>query len=153
MSLSIGPRPTVNLGLSGIWRSIPISHDVLIMFSSMMSHMLSVIIFDRSSFFIMALSLKFYLDWHLIGIHIPSKFDSRSSMQNWIWIWVLRMYYMHKFRSKHAWIQIWPDYTLNIFSCSLPWQVKYVLDNCKEDMDFFNTWIEKGIVNRLSVCA
>ncbi|GFZ01160.1 class II aminoacyl-tRNA and biotin synthetases superfamily protein [Actinidia rufa] len=28
--------------------------------------------------------------------------------------------------------------------------VKYVLDNCKEDMDFFNTWIEKGIINRLS---
>ena len=30
-------------------------------------------------------------------------------------------------------------------------QVKYVLENCKEDMDFFNTWIEKGIINRLNV--
>ncbi|XP_064952931.1 asparagine--tRNA ligase, chloroplastic/mitochondrial-like isoform X1 [Musa acuminata AAA Group] len=28
-------------------------------------------------------------------------------------------------------------------------QVKYILENCKEDMDFFNTWIEKGIINRL----
>ncbi|KAG6384590.1 hypothetical protein SASPL_155592 [Salvia splendens] len=28
--------------------------------------------------------------------------------------------------------------------------VKYVLENCKEDMDFFNTWIEKGIIDRLS---
>ncbi|ONK55735.1 uncharacterized protein A4U43_C10F460 [Asparagus officinalis] len=31
----------------------------------------------------------------------------------------------------------------------LQYVVKYVLDNCKEDMDFFNTWIEKGIVERL----
>lgn len=31
------------------------------------------------------------------------------------------------------------------------WKVKYILENCKEDMDFFNTWIEKGIVDRLSV--
>lgn len=30
-------------------------------------------------------------------------------------------------------------------------QVRYILDNCKEDMDFFNTWIEKGIINRLNV--
>ncbi|KAL0688800.1 hypothetical protein Bca4012_088477 [Brassica carinata] len=28
--------------------------------------------------------------------------------------------------------------------------VKYVLDNCKEDMEFFDTWIEKGITHRLS---
>ncbi|KAI3506090.1 hypothetical protein L1887_28446 [Cichorium endivia] len=28
--------------------------------------------------------------------------------------------------------------------------VKYVLENCKEDMEFFNTWIEKGIIDRLS---
>uniref|UniRef100_A0A0E0I0W3 asparagine--tRNA ligase n=1 Tax=Oryza nivara TaxID=4536 RepID=A0A0E0I0W3_ORYNI len=28
--------------------------------------------------------------------------------------------------------------------------VKYVLENCKEDMDFFNTWIEKGIIDRLN---
>lgn len=30
-------------------------------------------------------------------------------------------------------------------------QVKYILENCKEDMDFFNTWVEKGIVDRLNV--
>lgn len=33
------------------------------------------------------------------------------------------------------------------------WKVRYILDNCKEDMDFFNTWIEKGIIDRLSVWA
>ncbi|CAK9173223.1 unnamed protein product [Ilex paraguariensis] len=32
----------------------------------------------------------------------------------------------------------------------LQYVVKHVLENCKEDMDFFNTWIEKGIINRLS---
>lgn len=32
----------------------------------------------------------------------------------------------------------------------LQYVVGYVLENCKEDMDFFNTWIEKGIINRLS---
>ncbi|KAK9274675.1 hypothetical protein L1049_021926 [Liquidambar formosana] len=32
----------------------------------------------------------------------------------------------------------------------LQYVVKYILENCKEDMDFFNTWIEKGIINRLS---
>ncbi|XP_041994017.1 asparagine--tRNA ligase, chloroplastic/mitochondrial-like isoform X2 [Salvia splendens] len=32
----------------------------------------------------------------------------------------------------------------------LQYVVKYVLENCKEDMDFFNTWIEKGIIDRLS---
>lgn len=40
--------------------------------------------------------------------------------------------------------------TLACLSCFV-WQVKYVLENCKEDMDFFNTWIEKGIIDRLSV--
>jgi hypothetical protein len=30
-------------------------------------------------------------------------------------------------------------------------QVKYVLENCKEDMDFFSTWVEKGIIDRLNV--
>jgi hypothetical protein len=30
-------------------------------------------------------------------------------------------------------------------------QVKYILENCKEDMDFFNTWVEKGIIDRLNV--
>ncbi|XP_048491980.1 asparagine--tRNA ligase, chloroplastic/mitochondrial isoform X2 [Beta vulgaris subsp. vulgaris] len=33
----------------------------------------------------------------------------------------------------------------------LQYVVRYILDNCKEDMDFFNTWIEKGIINRLNV--
>ncbi|CAN7072118.1 unnamed protein product [Brassica oleracea var. botrytis] len=33
----------------------------------------------------------------------------------------------------------------------LQYVVKYVLDNCKEDMEFFDTWIEKGITHRLSV--
>ncbi|XP_043716567.1 asparagine--tRNA ligase, chloroplastic/mitochondrial [Telopea speciosissima] len=32
----------------------------------------------------------------------------------------------------------------------LQYVVRYVLENCKEDMDFFNTWIEKGIIDRLS---
>ncbi|CAN8324933.1 unnamed protein product [Cochlearia groenlandica] len=32
----------------------------------------------------------------------------------------------------------------------LQYVVKYVLDNCKEDMEFFDTWIEKGIIQRLS---
>ncbi|KAI3468949.1 hypothetical protein Pfo_025612 [Paulownia fortunei] len=32
----------------------------------------------------------------------------------------------------------------------LQYVVQYVLENCKEDMDFFNTWIEKGIIDRLS---
>ncbi|KAJ8464576.1 hypothetical protein OPV22_027128 [Ensete ventricosum] len=31
----------------------------------------------------------------------------------------------------------------------LQYVVKYILENCKEDMDFFNMWIEKGIINRL----
>ncbi|KAK4483609.1 hypothetical protein RD792_010808 [Penstemon davidsonii] len=35
----------------------------------------------------------------------------------------------------------------------LQYVVQYVLENCKEDMDFFNTWIEKGIINRLSDVA
>ncbi|GFP94840.1 asparagine--tRNA ligase chloroplastic/mitochondrial [Phtheirospermum japonicum] len=32
----------------------------------------------------------------------------------------------------------------------LQYVVQYILENCKEDMDFFNTWIEKGIIDRLS---
>ncbi|KAL8458080.1 hypothetical protein ACS0TY_035813 [Phlomoides rotata] len=32
----------------------------------------------------------------------------------------------------------------------LQYVVQYILENCTEDMDFFNTWIEKGIINRLS---
>ncbi|KAL3499606.1 hypothetical protein ACH5RR_038699 [Cinchona calisaya] len=32
----------------------------------------------------------------------------------------------------------------------LQYVVQYILENCKEDMDFFNTWIEKGILSRLS---
>lgn len=35
----------------------------------------------------------------------------------------------------------------------LQYVVQYVLENCKEDMDFFNAWIEKGIINRLSDVA
>ncbi|XP_052162151.1 asparagine--tRNA ligase, chloroplastic/mitochondrial [Oryza glaberrima] len=35
-------------------------------------------------------------------------------------------------------------------SSYLQYVVKYVLENCKEDMDFFNTWIEKGIIDRLN---
>ncbi|KAJ7952506.1 Asparagine--tRNA ligase [Quillaja saponaria] len=35
----------------------------------------------------------------------------------------------------------------------LQYVVRYVLENCKEDMDFFNTWIEKGIIDRLSDVA
>ncbi|XP_051146836.1 asparagine--tRNA ligase, chloroplastic/mitochondrial [Andrographis paniculata] len=32
----------------------------------------------------------------------------------------------------------------------LQYVVRYILEHCKEDMDFFNTWIEKGIIARLS---
>ncbi|KAJ3678685.1 hypothetical protein LUZ60_002488 [Juncus effusus] len=32
----------------------------------------------------------------------------------------------------------------------LQYVVKYVLENCKEDMEFFDKWIEKGIINRLN---
>ncbi|VAH45741.1 unnamed protein product [Triticum turgidum subsp. durum] len=31
--------------------------------------------------------------------------------------------------------------------------VKYILENCKEDMDFFDTWVEKGIIDRLNNVA
>eukprot|EP00268_Persea_americana_P025474 TRINITY_DN2484_c0_g1_i4.p2 TRINITY_DN2484_c0_g1~~TRINITY_DN2484_c0_g1_i4.p2 ORF type:complete len:202 (+),score=50.58 TRINITY_DN2484_c0_g1_i4:1140-1745(+) len=37
--------------------------------------------------------------------------------------------------------------------CNCLSPVKYVLDNCKEDMGFFNTWVEEGIVDRLSNVA
>ncbi|CAI0418128.1 unnamed protein product [Linum tenue] len=33
------------------------------------------------------------------------------------------------------------------------WQVRHILENCKEDMEFFNTWIEKGIIDRLTDVA
>ncbi|XP_043812293.1 asparagine--tRNA ligase, chloroplastic/mitochondrial isoform X3 [Manihot esculenta] len=33
----------------------------------------------------------------------------------------------------------------------LQYVVRHILENCKEDMDFFNNWIEKGIIDRLSV--
>ncbi|XVE57651.1 hypothetical protein DITRI_Ditri04bG0106800 [Diplodiscus trichospermus] len=33
----------------------------------------------------------------------------------------------------------------------LQYVVRHVLDNCKEDMEFFNTRIEKGIIDRLNV--
>ncbi|XBJ00928.1 hypothetical protein VPH35_020697 [Triticum aestivum] len=32
-------------------------------------------------------------------------------------------------------------------------QVKYILENCKEDMVFFDTWVEKGIIDRLNNVA
>ncbi|XP_027334210.1 asparagine--tRNA ligase, chloroplastic/mitochondrial [Abrus precatorius] len=35
----------------------------------------------------------------------------------------------------------------------LQFVIRYVLDNCKEDMEFFNTWIDKGIIDRLSDVA
>ncbi|KAF9663215.1 hypothetical protein SADUNF_Sadunf17G0015100 [Salix dunnii] len=35
----------------------------------------------------------------------------------------------------------------------LQYVVRHVLENCKEDMEFFNTWIEKGIIDRLSDVA
>ncbi|XP_020226692.1 asparagine--tRNA ligase, chloroplastic/mitochondrial [Cajanus cajan] len=35
----------------------------------------------------------------------------------------------------------------------LQFVIRYVLDNCKEDMEFFNTWINKGIIDRLSDVA
>ncbi|OMO59671.1 Aspartyl/Asparaginyl-tRNA synthetase, class IIb [Corchorus capsularis] len=35
----------------------------------------------------------------------------------------------------------------------LQYVVRHVLDNCKEDMEFFNTWIEKGIISRLNDVA
>lgn len=35
----------------------------------------------------------------------------------------------------------------------LQYVVRYILENCKEDMDFFNTWIEKGILDRLNNVA
>ncbi|XP_034215803.1 asparagine--tRNA ligase, chloroplastic/mitochondrial isoform X5 [Prunus dulcis] len=35
----------------------------------------------------------------------------------------------------------------------LQYVVRHVLENCKEDMEFFNTWIEKGIIDRLNDVA
>ncbi|XP_068649508.1 asparagine--tRNA ligase, chloroplastic/mitochondrial-like [Aristolochia californica] len=35
----------------------------------------------------------------------------------------------------------------------LQYVIRYILENCKEDMDFFNTWIEKGIIDRLTNVA
>lgn len=35
--------------------------------------------------------------------------------------------------------------------CFMFLKIKYILDNCKEDMEFFDTWISKGIIARLSV--
>ncbi|CAN1748202.1 Asparagine--tRNA ligase, chloroplastic/mitochondrial, partial [Linum perenne] len=35
----------------------------------------------------------------------------------------------------------------------LQYVVRYILENCKEDMEFFNTWIEKGIIDRLNNVA
>ncbi|KAM3385817.1 hypothetical protein ACQJBY_009496 [Aegilops geniculata] len=38
-------------------------------------------------------------------------------------------------------------------SAYLQYVVKYILENCKEDMDFFDTWVEKGIIDRLNNVA
>ncbi|CAN6579454.1 unnamed protein product [Malus baccata var. baccata] len=38
-------------------------------------------------------------------------------------------------------------------SAYLQYVVRHILENCKEDMEFFNTWIEKGIIGRLSDVA
>ncbi|GAB2254319.1 hypothetical protein Droror1_Dr00022128 [Drosera rotundifolia] len=38
-------------------------------------------------------------------------------------------------------------------SAYLQYVVRYILENCKEDMEFFDIWIEKGIINRLSDLA
>ncbi|KAF9679162.1 hypothetical protein SADUNF_Sadunf07G0111400 [Salix dunnii] len=35
----------------------------------------------------------------------------------------------------------------------LQYVVRHILENCKEDMEFFNTWIEKGIIDRLTGVA
>ncbi|KAL2901700.1 Asparagine--tRNA ligase chloroplastic/mitochondrial [Bienertia sinuspersici] len=35
----------------------------------------------------------------------------------------------------------------------LQYVVRYILENCKEDMEFFNTWIEKDITSRLNDVA
>ncbi|CAM6128902.1 unnamed protein product [Calypogeia fissa] len=35
----------------------------------------------------------------------------------------------------------------------LKYAVKYVLENCKEDMEFFDKWVEKGIIARLTDVA
>ncbi|KAL6896724.1 hypothetical protein ACP4OV_007296 [Aristida adscensionis] len=32
----------------------------------------------------------------------------------------------------------------------LQYVIKYILENCKEDMDFFNSWVEKGVIDRLT---
>ncbi|KAH8947520.1 hypothetical protein BDL97_11G046300 [Sphagnum fallax] len=32
----------------------------------------------------------------------------------------------------------------------LQYVIKYILENCKEDMEFFDQWIEKGIITRLT---
>ncbi|CAL5197982.1 unnamed protein product [Lathyrus oleraceus] len=35
----------------------------------------------------------------------------------------------------------------------LQFVIRHILDNCKEDMEFFNSWIDKGIIDRLSNVA
>jgi hypothetical protein len=44
------------------------------------------------------------------------------------------------------------NYHLVLRSWLIDLQVRYVLENCKEDMEFFNQWVEKGIITRLTVC-
>eukprot|EP00252_Welwitschia_mirabilis_P004056 TRINITY_DN1421_c0_g1_i1.p1 TRINITY_DN1421_c0_g1~~TRINITY_DN1421_c0_g1_i1.p1 ORF type:complete len:566 (+),score=98.63 TRINITY_DN1421_c0_g1_i1:243-1940(+) len=35
----------------------------------------------------------------------------------------------------------------------LQYVVRFILDNCKQDMEFFDTWIEKGVITRLTNIA
>lgn len=43
-------------------------------------------------------------------------------------------------------------FNLQSLPCDWMSQVRYVLENCKEDMEFFDKWVEKDIVTRLTVC-
>ncbi|CAH9144271.1 unnamed protein product [Cuscuta epithymum] len=45
------------------------------------------------------------------------------------------------------------DDDMSCATAYLQYVVQYILENCKEDMEFFNTWIEKGIIKRLSDVA
>lgn len=42
------------------------------------------------------------------------------------------------------------DDDMSCATAYLQYVVRHILENCKEDMDFFNTWIEKGIIDRLT---
>ncbi|KGN55862.1 asparagine--tRNA ligase, chloroplastic/mitochondrial [Cucumis sativus] len=42
------------------------------------------------------------------------------------------------------------DDDMSCATAYLQYVVRHILENCKEDLDFFNTWIEKGIIDRLT---